>query len=194
MICVSSDPYPQNVALCGDSQSTLRLLHYHSVEGKELGDNFWRAGSHADFDLLTLLFQRDGERGLEVCPGREVVGDFGHGNTWKNAKARSDRIVCNIGNQLMQWSDPRLKPTFHRVRLPKEGEPKGSRYSIVFFNQSRSNIVIQGPENKYQPITGATFIKQALERNKLGVAARTSPSKSIVQESATAGAAPVAIN
>ncbi|KAJ1033837.1 hypothetical protein NDA16_000046 [Ustilago loliicola] len=179
----------------GDSQSTLRLLHYHSVEGKEFGNNFWRAGSHADFDVLTMLFQRDGEGGLEVCPGREVVGDFGHGNIWKNVEARSDRIVCNIGDQLMRWSDDRLKSTFHRVRLPKEGEPKGPRYSIAFFNQARSNTVIQGPEKKYPPITGAEFIKQALERNKLGVAARTLPSKGSVQESKlTASAAPVAVN
>lgn len=173
----------------GDSQSTLRLLHYHSVEGKQFGDNFWRAGSHADFDVLTLLFQRDGEGGLEVCPGREVVGDFGHGNTWKNVEARSDRIVCNIGDQLMRWSDDRLKSTFHRVRLPREGEPKGPRYSIAFFNQARSNIVIQGPKKKYAPITGADFIKQALERNKLGVDARLAPSKPNQEDTAAEVAA-----
>lgn len=160
----------------GDSQSTLRLLHYHSVEGKEFGDNFWRAGSHADFDVLTMLFQRNGEGGLEVCPGREVVGDYGHGNIWKNVEARNDRIVCNNGDQLMRWSDDRLKSTFHRVRLPKQGEPKGPRYSIAFFNQARSNVVIQGPGKKYPPITGSEFIRQALESNKLGIAARTLPS------------------
>lgn len=178
----------------GDSQSTLRLLHYHSVEGKEFGDNFWRAGSHADFDVLTMLFQRDGEGGLEVCPGREVVGDFGHGNVWKNVEARSDRIVCNIGDQLMRWSDDRLKSTFHRVRLPKQGEPKGPRYSIAFFNQARSDIVIQGPGKKYPPITGAEFIKQALERNKLGIAARSLPTASSDKGELTAASTPVAVN
>lgn len=39
----------------GDSQSVLRLLHYHSTEGKSFGDNFWRAGAHADFDVLTMV-------------------------------------------------------------------------------------------------------------------------------------------
>jgi isopenicillin N synthase-like dioxygenase len=39
----------------GDSQSVLRLLHYHSTEGKNFGSNFWRAGAHADFDVLTLV-------------------------------------------------------------------------------------------------------------------------------------------
>lgn len=35
----------------GDAQNVLRLLHYHSTEGKEFGPNFWRAGAHADFDV-----------------------------------------------------------------------------------------------------------------------------------------------
>ena len=86
----------------GDSQSVLRLLHYHSTEGKNFGPNFWRAGAHADFDILTMLFQRDGESGLELCPGRKVVGDFGMGQTWIPVEARQDRIVCNIGDQLMR--------------------------------------------------------------------------------------------
>jgi len=38
-----------------DSQSVLRLLHYHSTEGKSFGANFWRAGAHADFDVLTMV-------------------------------------------------------------------------------------------------------------------------------------------
>ena len=28
----------------GDSQSTLRFIHYHATEGKTFGPNFWRAG------------------------------------------------------------------------------------------------------------------------------------------------------
>jgi hypothetical protein len=39
----------------GDSQSVLRLLHYHATEGKSFGPNFWRAGAHADFDVLTMV-------------------------------------------------------------------------------------------------------------------------------------------
>lgn len=39
----------------GDSQSVLRFLHYHSTEGKSFGPNFWRAGAHADFDVLTMV-------------------------------------------------------------------------------------------------------------------------------------------
>jgi isopenicillin N synthase-like dioxygenase len=45
----------------GDSQSVLRLLHYHSTEDKEFGQNFWRAGAHADFDVLTMVSSLNGQ-------------------------------------------------------------------------------------------------------------------------------------
>lgn len=35
--------------------------------------------AHADFDILTLLFQKVGQDGLEVCPGRSISTDFGYG-------------------------------------------------------------------------------------------------------------------
>lgn len=139
----------------GDAQNVLRLLHYHSTEGKTFGPNFWRAGAHADFDVLTMLFQRNGEGGLEVCPGRKVVGDFGMGQEWIPVEARQDRIVCNIGDQLMRWSDDRLKSTYHRVRLPEGNESRGPRYSMAFFNQARTDEVIQGPSKKYPPIVSS---------------------------------------
>ena len=94
----------------------------------------------------------------------------------------------------MRWSDDRLKSTFHRVRLPKQGEQKGPRYSIAFFNQARSDIVIQGPGKKYAPITGAEFIKQALERNKLGIAARSLAQPQTKEAEVTAPSIAVAVN
>lgn len=54
-------------------QSTLRMLHYFAVpEDAVIPENVWRAGAHTDFDCLTLLFQRDGQGGLQVCPGKEA--------------------------------------------------------------------------------------------------------------------------
>ncbi|KIR40923.1 hypothetical protein I307_05313 [Cryptococcus deuterogattii 99/473] len=163
------DIFTDGTVECGenDCQNVLRLLHYHSTEGKHFGPNFWRAGAHADFDILTMLFQRDGEGGLEVCPGRKVVSDFGMGQTWIPVEALQDRIVCNIGDQLMRWSDDRLKSTYHRVRLPEGNEKQGPRYSIAFFNQSRTNTVIQGPQKKYPPITGGEFIAEAMAKNRM---------------------------
>lgn len=112
-----------------------------------------------------------------------MVDDYGMGATWLPVEARSDRIVCNIGDQLMRWSDDRLKSTYHRVRLPVGDEPRGDRYSIAFFNQARGGVVIQGPGKKYPPIvsdghwgqltrqTGAQFIADALARNRMQSAA-----------------------
>jgi len=74
-------------------------------------------------------------------------------------------ITVNIGDMLMQWSDDRLKSTFHRVRMPRPGEYQGPRYSIGFFNQANKSSVIQGPKKKYAPISGLDFILAAMQRN-----------------------------
>jgi len=66
-----------------DSQTTLRLLHYFAVDKSvRVPEGYFRAGAHADWGFLTLLFQRPGQSGLEICPGREVVSDFGIGDEW----------------------------------------------------------------------------------------------------------------
>ncbi|RMX99377.1 hypothetical protein D0867_12125 [Hortaea werneckii] len=103
-----------------DCQSVLRLLHYFAVDGSAgpLPETFYRAGAHADWDLLTLLFQRPGQFGLEICPGREAVTNFGIGDTWTRIDFAPGDIVCNIGDLLMSWSDDRFKSTFHRVKAP----------------------------------------------------------------------------
>ncbi|GAA5821746.1 hypothetical protein JCM11251_001003 [Rhodosporidiobolus azoricus] len=148
-----------------DSMATLRLLKYHECEGKDFGADYYRAGAHADFDILTMLFQREGQDGLEVCPGREISTEFGYGDKWTPIKVLPGSIICNIGDQLMRWSDDRLKSTYHRVTCPRPGQYQGPRYSIGFFNQARRNAVIQGPAKKYPKITGAEFLAQAMKRN-----------------------------
>ena len=144
-----------------DCSLTLRCLHYPPVDNSKIPANYWRAGSHTDFDTLTLLFQvrccarvvvtragcigtegshelrlgclpalhsakvarlvsvlllnarptdatlrtpqREGQGGLEVCPGREASTDFGVGNDWTPVVPRNDAITINIGDLLMRW-------------------------------------------------------------------------------------------
>lgn len=148
-----------------DAQSTLRLLHYPDVTGEVYADNEWRAGAHTDFDCLTLLFQRSGDHGLEVCPGRDAHTDFAIGDTWYPVEAKTGEIVVNIGDMLMSWSDDKFKSNFHRVRTPKIGENQTSRYTIAWFNQANENIVIQGPNKKYPAITGKEYIVEAMRKN-----------------------------
>merc|ERR1712115_491547 len=136
-----------------DSQSVCRLLHYFETPQtpNPTGEVFHRAGAHADWDFVTLLFQKAGQSGLEICPGREVSTSFGYGDTWTKVEPNAEKnaIICNIGDLLMSWSDDRFKSTFHRVKAPCEpGDYYGERYSIAFFNQPLKASKIQGPLKK----------------------------------------------
>ncbi|ETS85896.1 hypothetical protein PFICI_03921 [Pestalotiopsis fici W106-1] len=144
-----------------NSQSTLRLLHY--FETPKDGETYHRAGAHVDWGFLTLLFQREGQSGLEICPGREVVTEWASGEAWTKVAFEPGSIICNIGDLLMSWSDDRFKSTFHRVKAPEEpGDNWGERYSIAFFNQPCKDALIQGPKKKYPMVTGEQFTANAM--------------------------------
>jgi len=99
-----------------EAQSVLRLLHYFAMEKpatRTENEGYHRAGAHADWDFVTLLFQRAGQSGLEICPGRDVVTEFGIGDVWTKVDPVPGEIVCNIGDQLMSWSDDRFKSYVH---------------------------------------------------------------------------------
>ena len=53
--------------------------------------------------MFGLLHQREGQGGLEVCPGREASTDFAAGNDWTPVVPRNDAITINIGDLLMRW-------------------------------------------------------------------------------------------
>ncbi|GAA4773296.1 MULTISPECIES: isopenicillin N synthase family dioxygenase [Microbacterium] len=142
-------------------QSTLRLIHYYALP-EELRDQpgVWRAGAHTDFDCLTLLFQRTGQGGLQVCPGRDVDAP-----EWTPVVPSDDAITCNIGDMLMRWSDDQLLSNFHRVRVPGAGEYTGARYSIPFFAQANRDVVIEPPQGTYPPLTARDYLDQRVAAN-----------------------------
>lgn len=147
-----------------DNLTQLRLLHYPASENAE---GTWRAGVHTDIGCLTLLFQRDGEDGLEICPGRESHSSSAVGDKFFPLPAQTGPIVVNIGDMLsmencfrkelklanmiycviVAWSDDRLKANFHRVRAKGVGYTP-DRYSIAYFNTGRKNVIMQGPLKK----------------------------------------------
>lgn len=142
-------------------QSTLRLLHYFGIAPEaQAGLGLWRAGAHTDFDCLTLLFQRQGQGGLQVCPGKEMDGQ-----AWTSIEPEEGAITCNIGDMLMRWSDDQLPSNFHRVRNPQPGEYMGPRYSLAFFCQANREAVIESPSGKYPPITAGDYLKQRVAAN-----------------------------
>ncbi|KAH8698971.1 leucoanthocyanidin dioxygenase [Talaromyces proteolyticus] len=160
--------FPENYFLTANDPSEpdcltqLRLIHYPASENTPEGT--WRAGSHTDIGILTLLFQREGEDGLEICPGRESHSSFAMGDVFTPLPAHTGPIVVNIGDMLMAWSDDRLKSNFHRVRAKDAGKTP-SRYSIAYFNQGRRGFVLQGPQKKYPPMTVGEYFIQSVQRN-----------------------------
>lgn len=147
--------------LSPDYQSTLRLLHYLPMTNATAADfGGWRAGAHTDFDCLTLLHQRPGQGGLQLCPGKDA-GEL----AWTDVPPLPGVVTCNIGDMLMRWSDDRLLSTLHRVRMPKADEPQGSRYSLAFFCQANRDAVIAGPGGRYEPITAADYLRKRIEAN-----------------------------
>lgn len=95
-----------------DNLTQMRMLHYMASEN---ATGTWRAGTHTDIGCLTLLFQRDGEDGLEVCPGRQSHTDFAVGDTFYPVPAKTGPIVVNIGDMLSELPMmlsrlPRLPP------------------------------------------------------------------------------------
>ena len=84
--------------------------------------------AHTDFDVLTLLFQKQRQSGLEICPGRGVSTSFAHDDVWTPINFPTPTtIICNIGDMLMHISSDRFKSTFHRVRPPaRERRGRGS--------------------------------------------------------------------
>ena len=140
-------------------QSTVRLLHYFAMD-PALDAGLWRAGAHTDYDCLTLLFQRAGQGGLQVLPGKDAEAQ-----AWTPIEPADDVITCNIGDMLMRWSDDQLKSNFHRVKNPRPDEYQGSRYSLAFFAQANRDVVVQGPAGRYPPITAEDYLQQRVNAN-----------------------------
>lgn len=144
-------------------QSTLRLLHYLPLKNATPEDlNAWRAGAHTDFDCLTLLHQRQGQSGLQVCPGQDAEGSD---PTWTDVPAEDYVITCNIGDMLMRWSDDRLISNLHRVRMPRLDEGLDARHSIAFFAQANQDTLLAGPLGRYEPVTAHEYIQMRLGAN-----------------------------
>jgi len=142
-------------------QSTLRLIHYMSMENAKPEDfKFWRAGAHSDFDCLTLLHQKEGQGGLQVCPGKDAEA-----GQWTDVPPRNGYITCNIGDMLMRWSDDQLQSTLHRVRMPRPGEYLGRRLSLPFFCQANKDAIMQGPLGKYEAITAGEYLTRRINAN-----------------------------
>ncbi|KAK2879309.1 hypothetical protein FQN49_001005 [Arthroderma sp. PD_2] len=128
----------------GPSGCTLRFLYYPSMKspasaGFKHGVDV-RAGAHSDYGSITLLFQRDGQPGLEILtPSNEWAAVPVRPAGGASDTAGPPPILVNIGDLLCHWTCGVLKSTVHRVVFPideKAGETDAAsrdRYSIVYF-------------------------------------------------------------
>ena len=142
-------------------QSTLRMLHYYAIDpAQRAGMGLWRAGAHTDFDCLTLLFQRKGQGGLQLLPGKDMDSQ-----AWTSIEPADELITCNIGDMLMRWSDDQLPSNFHRVRNPGPDEYQGARHSLAFFAQANKDVLIETPSGKYPALSAGDYLQQRVAAN-----------------------------
>lgn len=136
--------------------ATMRLLHYPPVT-TPLSEGQLGAGVHTDYGNVTLL-ATDSVGGL-------MVQD--RSGRWLEAPVMSDAFVCNIGDCLMRWSNDVYVSTPHKVVSP----PGADRYSVAFFLDPNPDAMVaclptcisEGRPAKYDPISGADFLRSRLE-------------------------------
>jgi isopenicillin N synthase-like dioxygenase len=135
--------------------ATLRMLHYPPQPDRQNSAPDSGAGTHTDYGNLTIL-ATDGIAGLQV---RTRSGD------WIDAPHIEGAFVCNIGDCLMRWTNDVYISTPHRVAIPVK-----DRYSVAFFLDPNpdarvevlANCVAPGTAPKYQPTTGAAYLRERL--------------------------------
>ena len=137
--------------------SLLRLLHYPPVpEGVEPG--CVRAAAHEDINLITLLVAAQGA-GLELLD---------RDGAWLPVENAPDHLIVDTGDMMARLTRGVLPATTHRVVNP--AGPNVSRYSIPFFVQPRSDVVLEGLEScrsesgeDAPPIPVGDFLNQRLK-------------------------------
>ena len=63
--------------------------------------------------VLTSLCHCEGQSGIGIYSGREVVTEYTLGDGWTKVELGTGDIICKIGDLLMFWSDDRFKLTFY---------------------------------------------------------------------------------
>lgn len=127
------------------SGTTFRLLHYPGQK-KVDPEAVIRAGAHTDYGSITLLFQQEGQEGLEiyspVSKQWEVVPYVR--NDESKFPRQSAPIIVNIADQLSYWTAGLLKSTIHRVKFPAKAQETGQdRYSIVYFSHPNDETLLE---------------------------------------------------
>lgn len=137
------------------SGSVLRFLFYPGQKKAE-PETVIRAGAHTDYGTLTLLFQKEGEDGLEVLSPMTKKWTPVTFVPAKNPETDAPPLVCNIADLLSFWSAGILKSSVHRVKFPEYLQVTGKdRYSIVFFLHPHNKVPLEPiPSEIVAKVTG----------------------------------------
>ena len=134
----------------GVSGSVFRMLYYPQLAASTAYDaeKDIRAGAHSDYGTITLLFQRDGQPGLEILTDAETK--VWHPVPVNPTSEPSLPILVNVGDLLSYWTNGVLKSAVHRVTFPMDGTGK-DRYSIAYFCHPRDEAKLEAvPSKKVQ--------------------------------------------
>jgi isopenicillin N synthase-like dioxygenase len=153
------------------SIGTMRL-NYYPAPTEPPRDGQLRAGEHTDYGGFTILSGEDVPGGLQV---RTRGGD------WIDVRTEPDKLVVNIGDLLMRWTNDRWLSTLHRVGNPPGGdETSRARLSIAFFNHPNYDAMIEciAPpgEAKHAPVLSGAY--RDLKYAKTGLAGLGTPQPS----------------
>jgi isopenicillin N synthase-like dioxygenase len=122
---------PRHDPKSGSSGSVFRMLYYPKLPSNLVhNQSDLRCGAHSDYGTITLLFQREGQPGLEILTDADS-------DAWEpvpvNPTGESQPpILVNVGDLLNFWTNGVLKSTVHRVTLPDPTLGQ-DRYSIAYF-------------------------------------------------------------
>jgi isopenicillin N synthase-like dioxygenase len=114
------------------SIGTMRLNYYPAQRGRPAPGQL-RAGAHTDYGGFTILSGEDVPGGLQV---RTRDG------RWVDVPTTPTRLVVNIGDLLMRWTNDRWLSNLHRVVNPPAGDGR-ARLSIAFFNHPNYDVTIE---------------------------------------------------
>lgn len=138
------------------SGSVLRFLFYPGQKRVD-PETVIRAGAHTDYGTLTLLFQKEGEDGLEVfSPISKKWTPVTFVPAAHPERGDAPPLVVNIADLLSFWSAGILKSSIHRVKFPEHLQKTGKdRSSIVFFLHPENSVPLEPiPSEIVQEVKG----------------------------------------
>lgn len=146
---------------------SLRLLHYPQIpQGQDLKFQQKRAGTHTDYNSITMLLQDD-VGGLQV---------LNSANQWIDVKPVPNSIIVNTGDLMERWTNGLLRSTVHQVVEPElkdtDHRQLKPRYSMAYFVKPNRDARIEclptcenhNTPARYPPVNCFEYVNNAFKQ------------------------------